>query len=286
MKRGGRPHDHIPTPPGGQDALREHAVKEIPLRGLLLDRALASGKSSPRGAGVLCPKTFGRSSTAASINISSATPQIRCRVVQRMGDTSRCVADLHLHGHSGPMQPQCLPFEFQIALQHPVASRNEPAPDPQPVVPAGSIAQFVANKIDRAAVVGAGAAPVRRFDIKFIGKQVYRGAVRFRRGSLTSEGVRQNPAPPSRRSVDGPNYFSTQATAYLRATPPPRRENCATVVEQSGKQRWVSNQSMWETTRVLRAASCARRCRAAPASSRHRDGSGSAPGLHRASLGS
>ncbi len=38
---------NTPTPPGGQDALREHALKEIPLRGLLLDRALASGKSSP-----------------------------------------------------------------------------------------------------------------------------------------------------------------------------------------------------------------------------------------------
>ena len=36
-----------PRPTGGQEALREHAVKEIPLRGLLLDRALASGKSSP-----------------------------------------------------------------------------------------------------------------------------------------------------------------------------------------------------------------------------------------------
>ena len=36
-----------PRPPGGQDARSEHAIKEIPLRGLLLDRELASGKSSP-----------------------------------------------------------------------------------------------------------------------------------------------------------------------------------------------------------------------------------------------
>ncbi len=38
------------------------------LLGLLLDRVLASGRSSPRGAGVLCPKHFGRDSTVAPFN--------------------------------------------------------------------------------------------------------------------------------------------------------------------------------------------------------------------------
>ena len=50
----------------------------------------------------------------------------------------------------------------------------------------------------------------------------------LKRGQLTGPASRHEPAPPPRRSVDGSNGCSTQATAYLRATPPPRRGNSAT----------------------------------------------------------
>ncbi len=42
---GGKPHEPIPTPLGRQHACCEHALKEIPLRGLLLEGVLATGES-------------------------------------------------------------------------------------------------------------------------------------------------------------------------------------------------------------------------------------------------
>ena len=47
----------------------------------------------------------------------------------------------------------------------------------------------------------------------------------------------QEPAPPSRRYGGGSNGCSTQATAYLRDTPPTRRENSAAPVAESGPSR-------------------------------------------------
>ena len=63
----------------------------------------------------------------------------------------------------------------------------------------------------------------------------------LKRGQLTGPARRHEPAPPPRRSVDGSNGCSTQATAYLRATPPPRRGNSATPANTTGPSRFASS---------------------------------------------
>ena len=56
-------------------------------------------------------------------------------------------------------------------------------------------------------------------------------------GSDRSEVRRHEPAPPSRRYGGSSNGCSTQATAYLRDTPPTRRESCAALMDESGFAR-------------------------------------------------
>ena len=60
---------------------------------------------------------------------------------------------------------------------------------------------------------------------------------------------RNESAPPSRRYGGGSNGCSTQATAYLRDTPPTRRESCAAVVVQSGVAR-IAPPPQWIRRRI------------------------------------